>query len=364
MPNNNENRSDESALVKLMDFLKKPADILDDLWNTVRKFVPEAIGAVIGAFLIGFLFFIIHLFEAYTAAKEIYQIYQNEQERQRKTRYITSLLSFVFAGAGVGLSLSLILGALSEVGVISLAVAGMAFFPIIIPGLIAGICALSLWKNSYVLHRAKEDEVSAKNSYEQLISEAYYDSVKADRLFESYQNAYNDRLKAEQVVALNAIELAGSLLVCTGILLGTAAAIGAASIMSFGVVPLVLLIAGVVIGTVSKWIEYKDEKQRNEKQDFPLTKRMRHFFRNLFYLPTDEPVLRHAPKIEKVQNQLLLKIKENPKEDKQAVKVIPESKHSVESNKSSTNPNHFWFKKEVGSEIEMINPCVVPRLVT
>lgn len=335
--------NEESRFVKTLNFIKKPADTLDDIWNAIRKLIPEAFGKLVAPFIIGSVFFVIHLLEAYNSGKEFYEAYLNEQIAQRKTRLFTSFLSCLFAGAGFGLSISLILGALAEMGVISAAITGIAFFPIIIPGLLASIYSLSLWKLSYILHRAKEDEVDAKAAYETLIENPACDPVRADQLYAAYQQAYNHMLQAEREVALKTIEVTGSILCTLGVLLGTAAAVGAGSVATFGALPLALLVTGVVIGLVSKCIEYKDGKE-----NFKYTQKMRHFFRKLFGLADDHPecAKKHMPKMDKTPKEVdkipeklePLPASDHPGVTKLKLKITQESKKI----NTSGHRNGFW----------------------
>ncbi len=286
-----------SKMMKFLNLIKKPADIIDDTWNAMRKLLPEAIIGVVGPFLIGSLFFVINFLEGINAAQEFREAYENELIGQRKTRILASLFSFMLAGTGFGLSTAMLIGAFSQLGMISASISGMAVFPFVIPAALLCMYSISLYKHSYVLFRSNQIEEQAKNAYENYIYEKCitgknFSQAEADRLYDHYKNTHETRLEAEREVALSTLEVVGSALICTGILLGTAALIGA-SAASFGALPLALLIAGVTIGFASKLLEWRDNKHH-----FDYTRRMRNFFRRQFDLPNDEPQLIHEHGLE------------------------------------------------------------------
>ena len=268
--------------IKTLNLLKKPVDILDDAWNGTRGILSPRIVELVGPFLVGSVSVFIHLLEGYNSITEFFEAYREEQIGQRKTRLLTNFLSFFMAGAGAGLSVTLLVGGLAEMGWLATEVASMALLPFLIPTLLFGIYSLSLWKHSYVLHRSKEIEEEAKKEYENYIKQPNFHHSEAERLFKAYQDAHEARLTAEKEVALHTIEVAGSALVCVGILLGTAAILG--SIASFGALPLGLLIGGVALGFASKIYEYFDDK----KELGPIDKLI-NYFRKVFDLPIQEP---------------------------------------------------------------------------
>jgi len=314
---------------------KKFIDLIDDIWSAMRMVLPHEVIETVSPILIGATGFIIHLGEGYEGGKDAYHAYQNEKIRQRKTRILTSSLTFMLAGAGAGLSVAYIASAIGA------SVAGVALMPVLIPGLLTAIYGLSLWRRSYIFDRSKIDEANAEREYKKSFAEnnlklqrlgklitklkqrkekimqpykeilekvkrnqkltprevhSYHEytekmqnfserQAKLDRQlaqlqgevggqWEKYQECRQHRLEAEREVAFTAVEVAGSSLVLIGITLGTAAVVGA-SFVSFGLLPLALIISGVVVGAGSKIIEHEDEKN-----NFSFTNGVRNWFIN------------------------------------------------------------------------------------
>ena len=314
---------------------KKFIDLVDDVWSALRSVLPHEVIETFGPILIGATGFMIHLGEGYEGGKDAYHAYQNEKIRQRKTRILTSALTFMLAGSGAGLSIAYIASAAGA------SVAGVALMPVLIPGLLTAIYGLSLWRRSYIFDRSKIDEANAEWEYKksfaenhpklqrlgelitrlkerrEKVSQPYKEIVEKvkrnhkltpreihsyheyigkmnhfsgrqakldNRLgqlqgemegkWKNYQHCRQHRLEAEREVAFTAIEVAASSLVLVGIALGTAAIVGA-SIASFGLLPLALIISGVVVGAASKIIENEDEKS-----NFSFTNGVRNWFIN------------------------------------------------------------------------------------
>lgn len=287
MQHHQEENTRFQKFIKILNLLKKPVDVIDDSWNGMRNLLSPRIVEMVGPFLVGGVSVFIHILEGYNSIKEFWEAYRQEQIGQRKTRLLTSFLSFGMAGAGAGLSVALLIGGFAEMGLLAVEVSSMALLPFLIPTLLFGIYSLALWKNSYVLHRSKEIAEEAKNEYENYIQQPLYDFLEAERLFQNYQTAYGERLEAEKEVALHTLEVVGSALVSVGIFLGIAATIGA-SVASFGALPLGLLVGGVALGFASKIYEYLDGKK-----DPSYSERLRTYFRNKFNLPDDEPRQTH-----------------------------------------------------------------------
>lgn len=91
-----------------------------------------------------------------------------------------------------------------------------------------------------------------------------------------YDHSRDERLDAEREVAFTTIELTASLVVLTGTILLSAALLGAATVASFGTVPLGLLVGGAIGGFVIKVFEYVDKKNDNK-----FTRGIRNFFADL-----------------------------------------------------------------------------------
>ncbi|EKD73383.1 MAG: hypothetical protein ACD_45C00337G0001 [uncultured bacterium] len=320
------------TLYAIFNMGKKIVDTLDDAWNFLKRVVSPHVISLVGPILVGAAGFIIHIAEGLQGIKGAYQAIRNEKIGQRKTRIATGVLTFALGGAGAGLGLSLVASALGA------AVAGVAiaWIPILLPALLVGIYGLSLWRRSYILHRAKQEEAQAKadliefthnvsekltllrdelkaveqkknelqpkieeilrlreknapltqgqtQAYEQYINIMHAISEKQTTYaelqgeFDGKQHIYafyrEKRLQAERDVAFGTIEVAAASLVAVGCILGAVAVIGAASVASFGLIPLALLIVGVVIGITEKYFEYQDEKNH-----FAYTRRLRNWF--------------------------------------------------------------------------------------
>src|SRR5258708_4306567 len=129
----------EPKVLKILDLLKKPFDLIDDFWNTLRGVVSEHIVGILGLFLIGSLLLVIHLIDGFHAIHSTYHDIKDETIRQRRTHILTGSLKFLFAGVGAGLSATVLGAALMEVGLFgALPILGLAFFPVVIPALISG----------------------------------------------------------------------------------------------------------------------------------------------------------------------------------------------------------------------------------
>ena len=106
--------------------------------------------------------------------------------------------------------------------------------------------------------------------------QAYYKLQKdIHPLREKYQRCHEKRLDAERKVAINTVEVVASALVLSGIILGSVAIFGAASVASFGMVPLALIVTGVAVGFSLKILEFIDSKLHHK-----ITNGIRNFFTN------------------------------------------------------------------------------------
>ena len=131
------------------------------------------------------------------------------------------------------MAIALLAGALGAV------VGGMAILTVLVPGFLTLIYSLALGKRSYILNRIIHEEASAEAT----------DPSPSDA-----------RFKAERDVALTTIEVAASITVLVGGILSMSALIGAATVASFGIAPLVILITGVGLGLACKTFDYIDDK--------------------------------------------------------------------------------------------------------
>lgn len=318
--NNAENNT--SPFVKFFDVIKKLIDMSDDVWNALKGFMPQDLANTVGPILTAGVGVVIHFREGYEGLKLALQAYKDEKIGQRKTRIASSVLIFMFAGTGFGLSTALILGAAA-----GLTIAGTLLMPTLICAFLTGIYALSLWRKGYTFDQAKIAEAKEEANYnhykatefendhrqlntlkseltqlntqknefnsrniefilQKCTSHQQLDDTEKTTLadykkltqqiaikqnthavllakMEGIEHRVNffreERLKAEREVAFGTIEVAASALVAIGTLLGTAALIGA-GIASFGALPTAILVTGVLLGFISKYLENKDEK--------------------------------------------------------------------------------------------------------
>lgn len=141
---------------------------------------------------------------------------------------------------------------------------------------------------------ALEDETKQKcikivsNYYNKMDTYLLQDFAEASDLVKqtwtSYKETKDKKLEAEREVAYSTFEVAASLLIFASTLLGTAAFLGATGAASFGIIPTVLLIAGIFLGTSTKIFEKIDERK-----DYHLSGKIRNWFvgckNRLFSLP-------------------------------------------------------------------------------
>ncbi len=299
---------------------KKLLDLGDDFWNLGRSFIGSQIVSAVSPFLIGSIFFLIHLGEGYEAAKEAYKAAKDKHTPQRKTKITKSTVVMMAAGTGFGLAITYFV---SGFGV---EVLGQAVFPVVIPALLTGIYVLNLFEALYSLSQIKLKEAetayldaladlqSAEVLFRQELQQIHQKKAKwiADLaqwetnsanieapVFEMKKKEITDalqdlntlektlhdnfksrvatfemsktnliakqeeRLAAERKVAFSILELIGSAIVVTGIALSTTgfiALLAGGSVASFGALPLALLILGVGIGFAAKVFEWRDEK--------------------------------------------------------------------------------------------------------
>lgn len=305
-------KKEQQSSSSLFDVLKKIIDLSDDAWNAMKSVLPGNVAEQVGPFLVGAVGIIVHFREGLEGLKQFREAYRNKEIGQPKTRLLISFLTIMFAGTGVGLGTSLIAGAAGAV------VSGIVLFPILICGFLTGIYSVALWRRSYILYCAQVAEIEAEHQYKNiekncnhlelllkshefklhqydkeiepiLLKKQHHEDLSKDeynifnkyneikQTINSYQSEYivaknrmkeqqkkceflsEKRLQAEREVAFGAIEVTGSVLVLIGTVLGTAALIGA-SIASMGMFPFGIIVTGVALGLVSKFIENRDEK--------------------------------------------------------------------------------------------------------
>src|SRR3990167_129175 len=321
----------KSRLRAAFDIGKKFIDIIDDIWSALRNTsIPKHIIDMLNPFLVSASGGIINVVEAIFGLKRAYKAYKNKNIGQRKLRIATGVGAFA-----LGITGTVCAGLLIASGV-GAAIAGAAFMPIIIPSTLLGVYSLKLLRKTYTLHRAKQEEAKAKAAYYKVVMEwdnelnnfrqqglalqselkkaekavleilnkknvstedqekldsyqhylalqekldAGYQEVQS-RLESArlrYEHCHQETLKAERKVALSMLEAAASGLVLAGTILGLAAILGAASVASFGVLPLALVVTGVVLGVLVKVFEKVDNKTANK-----LSGSIRNFFSRLF----------------------------------------------------------------------------------
>ncbi len=305
-------KEEQQRSTALFDVFKKIIDLSDDAWNAMKSILPQNVAEQVGPFLIGAVGIIVHFREGYEGLKQFREVFHNKEISQSKTRLLASFLTVMLAGTGVGLSVSLIAGAAGA------AVSGIVLFPFLICGFLTGIYSVALWRRSYTLNCAQDAEIEAEQQYKNvekkfnqlelrikrlelllnqydkkiepiLLKQQHGEDLSKDEydIFNKYKemkqtiNSYEpeyiavknrmkeqqkqceylceNRLKAEREVAFGTLEVTGSALVLIGTVLGTAALIGA-SIASMGMLPFGLLVTGVALGLVCKFIENRDEK--------------------------------------------------------------------------------------------------------
>lgn len=269
-------------------------DIIDDAWAAMRSFLPHHVIEAVSPILIGSVGFIIHLGEGYEGAKLAYKAYQNEKIGQRKTRILTSVLTFMLAGAGVGMSLAFIASAVGA----AVSATAVALFPVLIPGALTAIYGLSLWRQSYIFDRAKAEEGKAWDEYQAALKttsesldevrkrsvENNYNFYEDDYAFmvgmlaakkQQYEELREKRLEGEADVAFTTMEVASSALVLVGLALSIPAVVGATA--TFGLLPLAIIITGVVFAVGTKYFEKIDEDANHA-----YTQDIRNWFINTF----------------------------------------------------------------------------------
>ncbi len=316
--------SDTSKVQQTFDISKKALDLIDDAWDALKNVVKGKIIEKIGPFLSSSVGFIIHLGEGLSAAKIAYKAYRDASTPQRKTKIAVGSLSFAMAGAGLGLSISWVLG------LTGVAVTGASLFPIIIPALLTGIYAMNIWRDAYSYHQAKKQTRQAKADYqacvarnqlyindintrilqrEQVVKAAYqamapiarkivdgetitfaesalyqvslqqikhcaqsdrrdyrklaHCTAEIEMSRKKYVATKEARAEAGREVAYASIEVFANALVLAATVLTVGGVLAAASVASLGVLPLVLVGVGVMVGLGVKIVQALDERHHH-----------------------------------------------------------------------------------------------------
>ncbi|MDA8561965.1 hypothetical protein N9L02_02490 [Gammaproteobacteria bacterium] len=275
--------NDKSNFLKFLDVLKKPVDILDDVWNLFRGLISPKIIDKVGPFLIGTVMLFIHFIEAYNGIRDTYHAYNNANIGQRKLRLLTNILISCSAISGIGLGLSYLVYQFSHlgfIGAVSVSSFTAAMCPAILPGLLATIYAISLGRKTYTLSILREEEKSAKELCDSYIKSfenfTKYSEIEAQNYISKYEEILDKIRIAEKEVYFGVVEVLSSVMVTSGaflLSLISVGAIGLGSIASLGALPIALLITGVALGFASKFIEYKDDKTNGS-----FSTRLRNYF--------------------------------------------------------------------------------------
>lgn len=256
---------------KKLDIVKKGADLGDDSWNATRGVFSKETVENGGPFIVGTIMFLIHGLEFRKASKKLFEALTNPNIRQRKVKITTSALGFLFTGAGIGLGVTYVAGHLSQLGMIGAVSTGttalMPFLPVSLPGLLAATYLTYLARKIYIFSKAKKAEKKAWEDYtandkgidkNRPLAEQAFQEFK-NQYYDTYQRAYEERIKQEKKVAFSIIEVLGSGFVVGGLIAGSVAIIGAASVATLGILPITLIAIGAGVGLISKAIEYFDD---------------------------------------------------------------------------------------------------------
>ncbi len=329
----------KGALKAIFDIGKKLVDTIDDVWAAMRSFLPHQLIEAVSPILIGSVGFIIHLGEGYEGGKLAYEAYQNEKIGQRKTRILTSVLTFMLAGAGAGMSVAFVASAAGA----AVSAGAVALFPVLIPSALTAIYGLSLWRQSYIFHRAKEEENKAWDEYQKALEEmsgplADIDNFNKESdhdhaiilgtlggIKQHYEELREKRLEAEGNVAFTTMEVAASILVLVGLALGTTAVVGAAA-ASMGIAPLALIVTGVVFGVGTKYFEKMDEDANHVH-----IHKIRNWFVNTFNYFTHKK----SKVVSEIKSENRLNMKTDSSHSPSQLATVSSSPHSAEISSTS-----------------------------
>lgn len=299
-PQNENTHEHHGAWAKFFDTIKKFIDVIDDVWNAIKNKVAQKAPQFVAPLLVGLTGLIIHLWEGLLSFQMTHEAWANKNIGQRKTRLMTGVVSVILALTGITSAAFLLAGAAgSVVG------AAMTVLPVIIPAALTVIYGLSLYRRSYILHQAKNQEQVAKKQYDEFrknsqrkwnelfleiqrlekeknnslsVSSDDYKNISVKLMHtqkkyaalngkiaaykQYYENMRQQRMNAEREVAFSVMEFGFSIMVLAGTILGAAALIGS-SAASFGLVPLALLLTGVLGGGYTKFFESRDAKKNH-----------------------------------------------------------------------------------------------------
>lgn len=300
---------------------KKVIDMLDDILNAIKRSLPFADNVV--QVVIGAVSGLVHMIESIKAWFKFFSTLKKSPDQKIgfKTRLVTEFIKGTIGLAGIGVGAALIAGSLGA------AVLGIGFMPAILPIMLFGIYSLSLYNRSYIFHQTKlklaDAEKAVENEYGNLLAKQenknkIIKEIAKLQLMDSHPNqlaikfkelddaskdvndstiklsdlnAKRDELSskcltAERKVAYASIEVATSIVVIVGTILGVAAIMGAATVATFGILPTAIILTGVAIAAGVKLFEFIDERT-----DFKLSNGIRNFFSKLFSKPKQETEL-------------------------------------------------------------------------
>lgn len=285
---------------------KKIIDLVDDIFTPIiNKSIKDiATANIASAIVIGITSGIIHATEFIIGIYTAIKAFAKKETSIRKTKIASGSLVAVITGTGLALC------AVDLASSTGIAVAGSAFLPAVIPALLVIAFAITLWRHAYKLHHVKSEMTRLKernnllsadialleqknkklarnratlhagnqtatpatlksnallmiNSYKKQadnikkLADLNKELVKNELALEKLEVS---RRKAEREVAFKSVEIVAATIVLASAILGTAAIVGAASVASFGFLPLALCIAGVAIGVTLKFLEWRDKK--------------------------------------------------------------------------------------------------------
>lgn len=266
---------------------KKIFDSVDDLWTALKGLLPLYLIELVSPILIGSIGFVIHFFEGFGGLKQAYHAYKNEQTPQRKTRIVAGVLTSIFAGVGIGLSITLLAAAAG------VAVASEPLLPMLIPTFLTAIYSVALWKKTYIYTQAKRNEAIAKSIYDDCIEKNQAKLItfknaceqkltrkelndlgpnwqnecaeiqgQIDAHQQTYHYFQDMRFKAGLKIGFSVLEVLTSATILTFTILGATALLTGLGVGSFGIVPLVVGCA-VVIGASAKAFEEIDARRNH-----------------------------------------------------------------------------------------------------
>ncbi len=235
-------------LSRIFDLIKKPLDFLDDAYfafqGIVQKSASKSVQSIlqeIGAFIIGGVMFAVHFGEGYKSAyKTLKLAYDEELEEKRNklkdkgiyhARLTKGALGTVFTGTGIGLSVTLIIGQLSTLGMIGavspITLALIPILPAVLPALLTAKYFIDFVYKAYKLYKTTDPE---------------------------------ERKIAKRKLLFAAVELGTSMLITAAAFMAVFASFGIISTISTG-----MFISGAAVGSIAKIVEQCTKKQEQKK---------------------------------------------------------------------------------------------------